>query len=174
MPKKIHKKVETTISEEDVKALLANPQFQAIAAKLLQGKPVDTNEDVEKEPVKLKTKKKPTPLRNKKRQLYIPSQEIEDDDDEDDDEDIEKPKRIAKSRYVDIGNFKNNFKDNGKLCRDPNDDILRAQNVVVKNERPPAQYKKVKCSSCDRRYRVPVGYVGSSSGYYRCDRCTGN
>lgn len=153
------KKIITETTDAELKKLLSDPKMAKRALELLK-----SEQDGEFK----------TPSRTTKKPKGRPKKVIIEDEDED--TEVEKPARRPVSRRFDSSSLHNEFdpKQYETQFKDRENEAIKNQNVVVNNVRPPAKLVKAVCSACGRTYKVPAGYVTSSHGYYRCDRCTGN
>jgi len=82
-------------------------------------------------------------------------------------------KRAVKFRPLAKPSGPNLFKDDGKQCRDAEDERLKALNVVVKSERKTFSKVKVRCSNdgCNRSEVVHPMY---NTEFFKCSKCTTN
>jgi hypothetical protein len=152
------KKIITDNAEAELKKLLSDPKMMKKALELLKK---DEQSDFT------------TPERSTKKPRGRPRKIVTNEDEE---ETQEKVARRPVNRRFDPSSLHNEFdpKKYENQCKDREDRVLKEQNVVVNNNRPPAKLVKAICSACHKTYKVPQGYVTSTHGYYRCDRCTGN
>lgn len=62
----------------------------------------------------------------------------------------------------------NKFVDDGKSCRDEEDERLKKLNVIVQSHRPEFRHVDVKCSDCGKKVSVHPMY---NTEFFRCDQC---
>jgi hypothetical protein len=153
----MRKKQAITNNDDVVAALmkkaqeLNDPELLAMATAMSEQK------------VKPKAKPKKKAVKSVKKVKVKPEPVVEKDEDDDG------PKKLVKFSRWKPPSGPNKFVDDGKSCRDKEDEKIKKLKVITESKRPKFRLVRATCSVCERKVEVHPMY---NTEFFRCEKCT--